>query len=86
MLGFSYQRTKLNFQKEKEKEKENNNKKRRKNIHWDKTVQDWPRVGDNYQASIPMLMNNMNLNLTFQNVNETIDDMMNFINTLKNRV
>ena len=33
-----------------------------------------------------MLMNNMNLNPTFQNVNETIDDMMNFINVLKNRV
>ena len=79
-------KNKIKFPKRKRKEKENNNKKRRKNIHWDKTVQDWPRVGDNYQASIPMLMNNMNLNLTFQNVNETIDDMMNFINILKNRV
>lgn len=79
-------KNKIKFPKRKRKEKEDKNKKRKKNTHWDKTVTEWPRIGQNYQASIPMLMNNMNLDLTFQNVNEIIDDMTNFINILKNRV
>ena len=79
-------KNKIKIPKRKRKEKEDKNKKRKKNIHWDKTVTEWPRIGQNYQAFIPMLMNNMNLDLTFQNVNETIDDMTNFINILKNRV
>ena len=80
-------KNKIKFPKRKRKQNKNTKQKKRKqNIHWDKTVQNWPRIGDDYQASIPMLMTNLNLNLTFKNVNETIDDMMNFINILKNRV
>ena len=38
-----------------------------------------------YEEEASILMFNMNLNLTFKNVNETIDDMTNFINNLKKR-
>jgi len=41
----------------KRKRKQNTNtkqKRRKQNIHWDKTVKNWPRTGDDYQASIPM--------------------------------